>query len=305
MTRIIRSCARFLALLCAAAAVNAQAQALQPYVLAYSANAPLQESVQAVKDKLAGAGFDIVGDYAPYAGAHVVAVTSAALKSAAAAADYGGFGAVTHIGLTDAGGQVQVSYLNPHYLAAAYRLSADLSAVADQLATALGAQQAFGTEKGRSADELGKYNYMLGMEHFDDFYKLGSHKSYEDAVNTVSANLSQGVGGTALVYRLEVPGKQQTVFGVSRAGVGDQRANDKHIMADTVDKNFDIKTTAYLPYQILVDGKDVVAMHMRFRMAVWHPDLTMGTFGKLMSSPGAIQELLEKVAGGKKASFEF
>jgi hypothetical protein len=294
------------AVLLAAVSTLAQAQNLQPYVLAYSASAPLAAEVESVKSKLTAAGFEVVGDFSPYAGAHVVGVTSPALKEAAAKDESGAFGAVEHVALTEAGGKLQVSYLNPVYMAAAYRMSSDLSEVKAGLKSALGAEREFGTEKGRSKEQLRKFNYMVGMEHLDDFYELGSHASYEEAVRTVEANLRNQVAGTGLVYKIEIPGKKQTLFGVSRAQVKDQAANDKHIMADTVDKMFDTKTTAYLPYQVLVNDKDVIAMHMRFRMSVWHPDLTMMTFSKLMSSPAAIKKLLAQVAGGKnKEAFSF
>ncbi|MES0875237.1 hypothetical protein [Sinimarinibacterium thermocellulolyticum] len=283
----------------------ASAQPIQPYVLAQTTTGELQAAVQSIKDKLSGAGFQIVGEYAPYAGAHVVAVTEPALLQAAAATPYGGFGAVEHVAATQVDGVIQVSYLNLDYLAAAYRMDADLSASKQRLAEALGAEKTFGAEQGRSPEQLRNYRYMVGMERFDDFYRLGTHPSYEAAVDTVTRNLEKQVGGAALVYRVQIPGKQQTVFGVSRARVSDTRANDKTIMADTVDQKFDIKTTAYLPYQMMVAEREVIAMHMRFRMAVWHPDLTMATFGKLITSPGAIEELLRKIAGGKRDAFEF
>ena len=45
-------------------------------------------------------------------------------------------------------------------------------------------------------------------------------------------------------------------------------------------------------------GQDVEALHMRFRMAVHFPDLSMmGAHGftKLMSSPGATEDALENL----------
>jgi hypothetical protein len=51
----------------------------------------------------------------------------------------------------------------------------------------------------------------------------------------------------------------------------------------------------------MVDGTDVVALNMRFRMAVHYPDLKMmgkNSFMTLMSSPGAIQKALTAAAGG-------
>ena len=53
---------------------------------------------------------------------------------------------------------------------------------------------------------------------------------------------------------------------------------------------------SYFPYEILVNGNEVEALHMRFRMAVHFPDLNMmGAHGftKLMSSPGATEDALE------------
>lgn len=286
----------------AAPAIATAQDKLQPYVLAYEGSGDLATEVAKVKTKLGGAGFELLGSYQPYAEAQVLGVTSEALKKAAAAEKNGAFAAVARVAVTVVGGKAQVSYQSPTYMAAAYRLDATLDDVGAALKTALGAAKAYGTAEGRSAKDLKSYHYLVGMEYFDDYYELAKHKSYEEAVKTVEANLAKQVGGAAQVYKLEIPGKQVTVFGVSRAQAKDKNANDKTIMADTVDKTFDIKTTAYLPYEIVVDGKEVRALHMRFRMAVWHPDLTMVTFGKIVASPAAIEGLLKDVAGGKKTS---
>ena len=52
------------------------------------------------------------------------------------------------------------------------------------------------------------------------------------------------------------------------------------------------KHTAFLPYELLVNGKKVYMLHGRFRIAVSFPDLTMMTFGKIMSTPGDIEALM-------------
>jgi hypothetical protein len=60
------------------------------------------------------------------------------------------------------------------------------------------------------------------------------------------------------------------------------------------------KKRVYFPYEVLVNGKDVEALHMRFRMAVHFPNLSMAGkhgFTKLMSAPGAIEKSLEKMVG--------
>ena len=55
---------------------------------------------------------------------------------------------------------------------------------------------------------------------------------------------------------------------------------------------------AYFPYEILVDGTNVEALHMKFRMAVHYPDLSMmGAHGftKLMSAPGATKDAFKNL----------
>ncbi|TAM11864.1 MAG: hypothetical protein EPN72_07770 [Nevskiaceae bacterium] len=273
---------------------------LQPYVMANAATGNLQAQTAAVTSKLEAAGFKIEGSYSPYAGAQVIIITNdAMLKAAAAAKRMGGFGAVERVALTEVDGKIQISYLNPAYLAAAYQLGTDYADVAAALKTALGVQSTFGTKDGRTAEDLAKYHYMIGMEYFKDVYRLGTRGSHEVTVQAIEDNLKAHVGGAAFIYRLDISGTQQTLIGVSRAQVKDDAANDGHILGQMIDPNFAEKTTAYLPYEILVDGSDAVALHMRFRMAVWHPDLTMVTFGKIISSPSAIEKLLKEVVGGE------
>jgi hypothetical protein len=63
------------------------------------------------------------------------------------------------------------------------------------------------------------------------------------------------------------------------------------------------KKRAYYPYEVLIDGKEVEALHMRFRMAVHYPNLSMmGSHGftKLMSAPGVIEDALEEMIEGQK-----
>ncbi len=52
------------------------------------------------------------------------------------------------------------------------------------------------------------------------------------------------------------------------------------------------KHTAFLPHELLGNGKKVYMLHGRFRIAVSFPDLTMMIFGKIMSTPGDIEALM-------------
>jgi hypothetical protein len=278
----------------------------KPFVLASRGAADFDTSVQETRDALSGAGFEIIGEYTPYANTfvdstRVIIVTNDELKKAAGKTEYGGFAAPWRVAVTKVGDDVQVAYANPIYIAYAYRLESDLSGVSEGLERALGVQETFGSEKGLTERKLRKYRYTFGMEYFDDVYKLAEYGSHKEAVAAVEKNLAEGLGGVSKVYRLDL-GNDVTVFGVARKASpdGDEHMDETWIMGNVDAK--EIKGTAYLPYEILLDGGDVVALHMRFRMALHYPDLKMmgkNSFMQIMPSPKATQTALKAAAGGR------
>ncbi|MBM3581449.1 MAG: hypothetical protein FJX37_05720 [Alphaproteobacteria bacterium] len=294
---------------CALAASPGQAQQgakMHPFILAANGPGQVARVADEVKAKLANGGFQVVGSYSPYPAVVVVAVTSDALKTAAAQTRFGAYGAVQRISVTQAKDQVQIAYTNPRYMAAAYRMKGDLGAVAAGLAKVLGAEKEFGAEKEAMTDaELRKYQYMFGMEYFDDPHELARHKSYADAVAAVEKNLAAGVSGVTKVYRVDVPGKEETVFGVAmngKKGDGDMQ-DDTYLMSQIDFKG--VKSSAHLPYEMVVAGDTVYALSARFRIAINFPDLSMmgsNSFMSIMGSPEAIKKALTLAAGGKPAS---
>ena len=288
-----------------AGGVQAEDQ-FKPFVLASRGAGDFDASVQITRDALKGAGFEIIGEYTPYAdrfvdNAHVIIVTNDELKAVAGKTKHGGFAAPWRVAVTKVGDEVQVSYVNPIYIAHAYRLESDLSNVSEGLKRALGARQTFGSEKGLTKRKLRKYRYTFGMEYFDDVYTLAEYGSHREAVAAIEKNLAQGRGGVSKVYRLDL-GNDMSVFGVARKAPPD---GDKNMDETSIMENVDfkeLKGTAYLPYEILVDGGDVVALHMRFRMALHYPDLKMmgkNSFMQIMPSPKANETALKAAAGGK------
>jgi len=151
-----------------------------------------------------------------------------------------------------------------------------------------------------TARKLRKYHYTFGMEYFDNPYELAEYQSHKEAVAAIENNLAQGVAGVTKVYRLDLP-NNVTVFGVARKAPSEAELDmdEAHIMQE-VDFG-ELKGTAYLPYEMMVYGNKVVALHMRFRMAVHYPDLKMmgkNSFMNIMPSPNAIQKALQAAAGG-------
>ena len=285
----------------AAVAVQA-ADSYLPFTLASNDAGKIADKLEATKTALTSNGFVIAGEYSPYEGAHIIVVTNEELKKAAASHDRAGYVAAQRVSLTEMSGKVQVSYTNPFYMAKAYHIEASLPITAAALKTALGYVQDFGPAKGLSEKGLGKYHYTFGMEYFDEPLQLATQPSYEKAVAMIEKNLGSKMGGASQVYRIDIPGTSQTLFGVGMKAPneGKKYQDDKFIMSEIDFKP--LRSTAHLPYEILVKDKKVEALHARFRIAINFPDLSMmgdNSFMNIMPTPDAIKELLTKVAGGK------
>jgi len=278
----------------------------RPFILASKGPGDMAGKIEEVKAALSK-DFEIAGEYSPYENAHVIAVTNAELRRAAAGSEHGGYAAAQRVSLTKVGADIQVAYTNPVYMAHAYRLNDSLEGAAQKLEAALGRMQDFGAS-GLTAKALRGYHYTFGMEYFTDPYQLVDYGSYEQAVAAVEKALAEHKGGATKVYRIDIPGKQETVFGVGlRAGPdGDKYMDDQFIMS-VIDFK-DLRQTAHLPYEILVSGRRVYALHARFRIAISFPDLKMmgeRSFMKIMPTPDALGKALTVSAGGKPATSGF
>lgn len=277
----------------------ALADDLKPFVLASKGAGTVADKAAAAKTALQANGFTIAGSYSPYPETTIIVVTNDEMKTTAAKSEHGGFGAAQRVSVTKVGNDVQVSYTNPTYMANGYRMAGDLPQTSEKLKAALGKVEEFGA-KGLSASKLRKYHYMFGMEYFDEPVILAEYGSHEEAVKAVEANLAAGKGGCTKVYRVDVPGKKESVFGVAMKG-GDKYMDDKYIMS-VVDFG-DLKASAHLPHEMLVTGNQVIALYGRFRIALDFPDLKMSganSFMKIMESPEAIRKAMVAAAGGKE-----
>lgn len=272
----------------------------KPFVLAaVDNNTDMNAVVQSVRKKLTDHGFQIVGSYMPYAGATIIVVTSDALKQNAAASDYGAFGAIQRIGITKTKSGIQVSYTNPIYMANAYQMKSDLSDVSSALASALGREKEFGSAKGLTKDDLRDYHYKWLMPYFTDRLDLASYDNYEAAIKAVEKNLKSNKAGVTQVYRVNIPGKQETVIGLKMPGKkGSECSGDQYTMSRIDFKK--LKSTAHLPYEIVINGGEVVALPAEFRIAINFPDLSMmgsNSFMSIMCAPDAYKKALGIVAG--------
>ena len=300
MSKIWKSLS-LLVLALSAAVAFAQDAVLKPFVLAAKGPGDVAQKVEATKAALTKAGFIVAGSYSPYANTTVIGVTNDELRSTAAKSEHGGYGAAMRVAVVKVKDDVQVSYTNPPYWANVYRMGGDLKDTAAKLQAALGKVEEFGA-KGLTAEQLRKYHYAFGMEYFNEDNTLASYGSHDEAVKAVEAGLAAAKQGVSKVYRVDVAGKKEVLFGVAMKGAGDSKMMDDAYLMSEIDFK-DVKSAAHLPYDILVSDNKVYAQYARFRIAVSFPDLSMmgaNSFMNIMKSPEAIREALALTVGGKK-----
>ena len=284
-------------------ALISTAQVLSPYTLGATSDKGLKESAALVKEKLTASGFQVLGEYAPAENKErwLIVITSESLLYAAGkTGGLTGFAAALRVALTRESGRVLISYTTPEYwLNAYYRddfdavktlldpLSGKLEKAMQESGTYAGT--AFGSEKGLDVDDLRSYKYMMGMPKFHETKELGEFESYKEAIDKIESSLLKGVPDVTKVYSVEVPGKELKLYGFALGG----EKGETHFLP-IIDISAP-KHTAFLPYEFLVMGNEVHMLHGRFRIALSYPDLKMGTFTKIMSSPGDIEDLLESI----------
>lgn len=276
----------------------------KPFVLASTTSGDLTQVKGQIVEKLKSGGYEVVGDYSPYNGAQIVIITNDKLKQNAAKSEFGGYGTAQRVAFTEVNKEIQISYTNPTYMANVYRMDSNLADVSSSLESLLGKEKEFGPEKGLSSEDLREYHYMFGMEYFDDYsdHELVEHASYEDAVKTIERNLAKKVAGVSKVYRIDIPGKQETLFGVDidTDDGAEKAASDDFIMSEVDFK--EIRSTAHLPVEMLVSDNKVYGLYYRFRIAINFPDLSMmgsNSFMNVVESPEAAKKAMTLVAGGE------
>ena len=277
-------------------------QNLKPYTLGAVSEEPLDIVKTAAVAELDSAGFQILGEYAPAGDENRWVIIITEPEILAAVESFGGlrgFAAAVRVAMTEENGRVNISYTNPIYLGNAY-FQKDYQEVAhhwifvnrklQDLMYKLGEPDgsAFGSEDGMTAKELRKYHYMFGMEYFEDVVELNEFSSFEAGKQKIESALEAG-GNTELVYSVEIPGQDLKLYGIALGG----ESGEGHFLP-IIDISSP-KHTAFLPYEILLMGDTAVMLHGRYRIALSFPDLTMGTFGKIMSTPGDIEDLMESV----------
>lgn len=291
-------------LFCMAISLNfAVAQNLKPYTIGAETSGSISEVKAKVKVALESNGFNVLGQYKPVNDANrwLIAISCAELKNAVnKVGGTTGFALALRVAITKEDGNVIVSYTTPEYWGNAYfqkkygSVKSYYSTLSGRLKSALASVggnggKMFGSAKGMSPSALQEYHYMFGMPYFEDNIKLASFDSYETAVAKIEGNFKMGTKDVVKVYSIALPGQKIKLFGVGLRGE-DGEGNFMPVIDQGSPKH-----TAFLPYEILVYKGNVYMLHGRYRIALSFPDLSMGTFMKIVSTPGNIESLLKRV----------
>ncbi|MFC2098108.1 hypothetical protein ACFLSP_00050 [Bacteroidota bacterium] len=279
------------------------AQTLTPYTLGAVSDLSITEASALVKQNLDANGFKVLGEYMPADDQErwLIVITSEELISAAGkVGGLSGFAAALRVGLTLESGKVKISYTTPEYWLNAYyrddydEVEAILSPVSDRLIKVMKESGSysgtgFGSEKGLDIDDLRSYRYMVGMQKFHNTVEFGEFSNYQEAIDKVESSLIKGVPDVKKIYSVEIPGSEMKLYGFA---LGGEKGESHFLPIIDIGKP---NHTAFLPYEFLVTGNEIHMLHGRYRIALSFPDLTMGTFTKIMSSPGDIKDLLKAV----------
>ena len=282
----------------------ANAQNLKPYILGFESDKSVNVLAKEIKAKMATNSLRVIGEYQPANdnNRYILVFTSSDLQSAVKKiGNLSGFAATLRVSITAESGKTKVTYTNPIYWGNAYfqnnfvNVSSNYNNLNQQLVATMKASgnfvgTPFGSEKGMSAKDLQGYHYMMGMPYFEDTVELKEFDNYDAAVSKIDASVKAGTPNLKQVYKLSIPGKELTLYGFGLSG-----ANGESQFLPIIDGESNPKHTAFLPYEVLVMGDEVHILHGRFRIAIAFPDLTMGTFSKIMSTPGNIEEMLEQL----------
>ncbi len=262
--------------LCVPLSVQAQDTApLQPFVLAATAPAGPSSEVPELRRKLAGEAFEVLAEHVPLGTHRVLILTHADLLRAAAETPRAGYAAVVRVAISRQGDEIEISFTNPVYLAAAFGLTDDLMAMHDALVRALGFERYFGSEDGLSRAQLDGYNRVFGGPEFDDPLDFTAHPNQTLAVLDVERRLNKNNLGFYLIYRIDVPDSEATLFGFGfRPGADEFEGFRQPVLTDLLGHARPARA-ATLPLELLVHSGQVETLNPKFRWPLFRPDMPL------------------------------
>ena len=281
----------------------AEKEFLQPYILAGETGTSVQETISLIKKSFFMKDqIEIIGEYNPKLEneGHILILSDSNIdKAVKLGNDFSAISSIFRLAVFKKGEQTYISYQNPHYWGNLYfqdkynSIKEYLINFEKQLKISLPKMrgvfyQHYGSHQNFTDKDLQNYHYMFGMEYFTDNIILGKFDSYKDAILTIENNFSNLISYNK-VFEKEFKNEKIKIYGVELSG----NKGENHFMPIIDISKY--SHIACLPYEIIVIKNKVFMLHGRFRIAASFPDLTMVTFGKIMSTPADIEKQLKKL----------
>jgi hypothetical protein len=295
MTKTIRILATFLFIIGISVSLIAE-ESFAPYLKIGTSTESMASVVASAKSALKSAQFEILGDYSPEdnPALHVIVYSRNDLQQICLTKkDRGALASILKLGFIEKEGVITLSMLNPMYLFYAYLgddmegKETQLNNISSEVQEALTAVGQEFTPFGGSVetDDLIDYKFMAFMPKFDDPTKIKDFDSFEEGLTTIRKNLDAGKGNTVKVFELVFKENKTAIFGV---GLQNKEEGEAHFLPIIGEDNI-----AAMPYEIILQGTEATILPGKYRLALHWPELTMGEFMKIMSTPGDIEKTLE------------
>ena len=271
---------------------------LSPFV-GVTISSDMNSATTMVKEEIANKNFEVVGEYnvAGDQDLKVIAFTRDDLKKVAAKySDRGALASVLKIGIRkDKSGSVEVSLLNPNYMFNAYfrdgydknkdvlnKIDSDAKSILNSRVNAK--LENFGGDV--KISKIRNYQYKVLMPKFTNPDKLEDYDSFQEGLATIEKNIKTDKN-VKLVYKIVDKENQTAVFGFALVNKKKGEAKFMPIIGE--------RNLAAMPYEVILQGKTATMLAGKYRIALYWPELSMGTFMKIVSTPGDIEDMLEDV----------
>jgi len=272
---------------------------LSPYFKITEFEGSMADVAAKVTQAITSGGFEVIGDYNPAQNLdlRVICFTNDELKNLSLQfEDRGTLASVLKAALVADSGKITLTILNPEYMFLAYwgeQLNGqekELKSMSDKvknLFSQFGKPEPFGGFE--KAEDLPHYHYMMMMPYFDEPVELREFASFEEGLKVIRQSLDANAGQTVKVYEQLFEGKEIAVFGI---GLMSKDIGEGHFLPIVGKDNI-----ANLPYEIILQGNEATMLHGKYRIALFWPELKMGTFMKISGTPGDIEDVLEDICG--------
>jgi len=272
-------------------------QSFSPFVKTSPQEKSINDLSAEISAGLVSKNFVEIGKYNPMQSDDMLVITFTRddlQKASLTFEDRGALASVLKIGLQKTSDGVIVSLQNPMYMFYAYfrediekqlnvlkGIDRDAKMV---LSDSFGKLTNFGGEL--ETEKLMKYHYKVMMPYFDDPVELETYASFKEGLSHIQAKLANS-NTVMKVYEQIQMEKEVAVFGLA---FNDNEKGEAKYLPIIGESHL-----AALPYEIILEGKEVTMLQGKYRIALYWPELTMGTFMKIMSTPGDIEDAFKSV----------